>query len=845
MNTNRISPATHKRLIALFTFFVLLMVSTSGCFVKKNQTESWIRINQLGYVPEGIKVAVWASIEEATIQDFALYDAKTNREVFRAKSGKNFGAYGPFSNSYRLDFSSFKENGEYYLKAGTAKSPVFKINASVYEGTADFVLRYMRQQRSGFNPFLQDSCHIHDGYTMYGPMADSTLIDVSGGWHDASDYLQYVTTSANATYHLLAAYRDFKDVFSDKHLANGLEGSNNLPDVLDEARWGLEWLLKMHPKPEWMFNQLADDRDHANLRLPTKDSVDYGMGPAGPRPVYFVTGEPQGLGKYQNRTTGKASTAGKFASAFALASQLYQPLEKETAELFRSKALSAYQIGRRKPGVMQTAPNRAPYFYEEDNWTDDMQLGAAALWQLTQDDNYYKQATAYAKQEPITPWMGADTARHYQWYPFHNFGHYELASQSEGKAGNEFIEYYKEGIDRVWQKAKNNAFYRGVPFIWCSNNLTTSFAIQCHLYSELSGDTTYDELKQANIDWLFGCNPWGTSMVYGLPSWGDTPVDPHSSLTYLYDYPLDGGLVDGPVSGSIYSGLIGIELINPDEYAKFQSDLAVYHDDFGDYSTNEPTMDGTASLVYLMAALEHGQVKTKDSNHYMGATLRGNTDKNTISLIFSADEFNEGKDFVRNTLNENDIKGSFFLTGNFYREPSNRDFIKNLKKEGHYLGAHSDKHLLYNDWDKRDSLLVSQGEFVSDISDNYVEMNKFGIRKQEAKYFLPPYEWYNSTISQWAEEWGLNLINFTPGTRVTADYTWPEMGSRYVDSNTIFSSILNYERQSADGMNGFIMLVHLGTDPRRTDKFYHKLPELIKVLKDRGYKFERIDSLLE
>ena len=76
-------------------------------------------------------------------------------------------------------------------------------------------------------------------------------------------------------------------------------------------------------------------------------------------------------------------------------------------------------------------------------------------------------------------------------------------------------------------------FYRGIPFIWCSNNLTTSFAIQCYWYKQLTGDKTFDELEQANFDWLFGCNPWGTSMVYGLPSWGDTPVDPHSAFTHL------------------------------------------------------------------------------------------------------------------------------------------------------------------------------------------------------------------------------------------------------------------------------------------------------------------------
>jgi endoglucanase len=100
-------------------------------------------------------------------------------------------------------------------------------------------------------------------------------------------------------------------------------------------------------------------------------------------------------------------------------------------------------------------------------------------------------------------------------------------------------------------------------------------------------------------------------MVYGFPSWGDTPVDPHSSFTHVGGYPIDGGLIDGPVYGITYKNQLGLQLNHPDEYAAFQSELAVYHDDFGDYCTNEPTMDGTASLIYLLAAKEAEAVKGK------------------------------------------------------------------------------------------------------------------------------------------------------------------------------------------------------------------------------------------
>jgi endoglucanase len=340
----------------------------------------------------------------------------------------------------------------------------------------------------------------------------------------------------------------------------------------------------------------------------------------------------------------------------------------------------------------------------------------------------------YAKEEKITPWLGADTARHYQWYPFINLGHYELAKQAEGRTKKELISYYRQGIEKVWEKAKKNAFYRGVPFIWCSNNLTTSFAIQCYWYRQLSGDQKYLDLEQANIDWLFGCNPWGTSMVYGLPSQGDTPADPHSAFTHLKKYPIDGGLVDGPVYGNIYKKLIGITLYEPDEYAAFQSDLVVYHDDYGDYSTNEPTMDGTASLVYLLAAKEKsGMVALKGK---ATAITRGDTASKQLALVFTGDEFGDGGPVIANTLKQQDAKASFFLTGRFYRQEAFKETIERLKKDGHYLGAHSDQHLLYCDWKKRDSTLVTKQEFAADIQHNYTAMKKFGIRAAGCALFF-------------------------------------------------------------------------------------------------------------
>jgi len=226
-----------------------------------------------------------------------------------------------------------------------------------------------------------------------------------------------------------------------------------------------------------------------------------------------------------------------------------------------------------------------------------------------------------------------------------------------------------------------------------------------------------------------------------------------------------------------------------------------------------------------------------------GAIIRGNTAHKNISLVFTGDEYADGGEHILAVLQRHQIPGSFFLTGRFYRNPQFAPLIRKLVSEGHYLGAHSDLHLLYCAWEHRDSLLVSRDQFREDLEMNYMAMSSFGVSKEEAPYFLPPYEWYNDTVSAWAFSMDLQLVNCTPGTLSHADYTQPDMPG-YRSSETIYNSILEYESGQADRLNGFILLSHVGTAPERTDKFYLLLEDLIFELKARGYQFCRIDSLL-
>ena len=544
-----------------------------------------------------------------------------------------------------------------------------------------------------------------------------------------------------------------------------------------------------------------------------------------------------------NATTGVASTAGKFASCFALGSRILKDFYPEFAEVIGAKADAAYQEGVKKPGVAQTASVLSPYIYEEDNWVDDMELGAMELFHSTGDVKYLNQAVEYGRREPVTPWMGADSARHYQWYPFMNMGHYHLAKAKHPTISKEFARNLHSGIQRTYEKAVESPFLHGIPYIWCSNNLTTAMLTQCRLYRETTGDERYAEMEAALLDWLFGCNPWGTSMIVELPLYGDYPIQSHSSYVLLRTGNTTGGIVDGPVYSNIFNNLLGVSLtglpwIPGQDYARFQPERMVYHDAIGDYSTNECTMDGTACLTYYLSSMQAEGMKQSgleaDKNIYVNdGIVRTNPEKKQITLVFTADDKADGAETIIRTLEKEGIQGAFFFTGKFYEMYP--EIIKTLVDKGHYVGGHSYGHLLYMPWENPDSLLVTREEFETDIMKNYELMRKSGIEYKDAPFFIPPYEYYNKEISAWAKSMGIQVVNFTAGTGTNADYTTPDM-KNYWSCKAIYDKVMEVEKK--EGLNGHLMLIHFGTHNDRTDKFYNGyMQKMIKTLKRKGYTF--------
>jgi peptidoglycan/xylan/chitin deacetylase (PgdA/CDA1 family) len=458
------------------------------------------------------------------------------------------------------------------------------------------------------------------------------------------------------------------------------------------------------------------------------------------------------------------------------------------------------------------------------------------MYNYNKDPEWRKKADYWGELEPVTPWMELGRGRHYQFYPFLNLGHYYLANSSDKATRDKYLGFMRDGLEHLKKRAGEDPFVFGIPFLWCSSNLVSAAITHAHLYRKASGDNSYYEMECALRDWLFGCNPWGTSMIVGFPKGGDYPDQPHSSYTRHNGDLTYGGLIDGPIERNLFLTRAGNALTKPDSYSVFNNGKAVYHDDIGDYSSNEPTMDGTAGLCYYFAAMEQEGKELSTVKDSWGAVVRLNPASKTIYLIFSADSMFQGGDKVLKTLKRNKIKGSFFLTGNFLRLKEQKDMIERIIKEGHYTGAHSDRHILYAPWDKRDKSLVTTDSLATDIKRNYDELAKFGIGLKDAPWYLPPYEWYNKESVNVASWLGLKTMNFTPGTATPADYTTPDM-KNYRSSSELIDKLFAFEKK--EGLNGAIILIHPGVEDSRTDRLYDKLEDIIKRLKRLGYNFER------
>src|SRR5687768_14275351 len=320
--------------------------------------DAHIRINQAGYQPADAKKAVVFSKKPLNgffgAEDMISGKPTLLRMPLQPINPSPWGR--DFDHYFRSDVSSLRTPGRYRLRLAESGLTSREFTIGQYPGYHEDLLFFMRQQRCGYNPFLDMACHRRDGRSFYAPFPDETFVDASGGWHDAGDQLKYLITASNATARMMLAYELEKAKFGDIADGLGREGRpNGIPDILDEAKWGLDWIHKLHPTPDQLFHQIADDRDHRGFKMPNNDNADYGWGPNSYRPVYFADGKPQGLSEFKSKATGVANIAGRSAAALAMAYRIWKTDLKD--DVFAARSLKAaedlYAMGKRQEGFQQ------------------------------------------------------------------------------------------------------------------------------------------------------------------------------------------------------------------------------------------------------------------------------------------------------------------------------------------------------------------------------------------------------------------------------------------------------------------------------------------------------------
>jgi len=251
-----------------------------------------------------------------------------------------------------------------------------------------------------------------------------------------------------------------------------------------------------------------------------------------------------------------------------------------------------------------------------------------------------------------------------------------------------------------------------------------------------------------------------------------------------------------------------------------------------------------ASLGSSPAALGQKAAPMFDSKfeRRQGALCRGYRDKKEMALVFTGGEYGEGLETILDELKKRKIQAAFFFTGDFFEIKAHQPLIRRLVKEGHYLGPHSDKHLLLADWE-HERTLVTREEFEADLRKNIDRCAAYGFSRKDIRYWIPPYEHTSLEVCGWSSEMGLTMINFTHGTLSFTDYA-PEDDRAFRPSSTILQSIKDYPAKDPDGFNGFVLLLHAGSGSR-VDKMHRHFSEVLDFLIGEGYSFLRVDRLFD
>ena len=546
-------------LVQLSKYTAVILLFSLSTFAN-DIDEIHIRVNQVGYSNEKPKSAFILSNDDLKGERFEIIDDYNQKTVRSDFVGSSSGEYAKFEYLFKINFSDFKSSGTYRIKIKGVYSHKFKIGKDLFTSIPKKLIKFFGVQRCGYtNPTTHEPCHRSDvSYLIDGGDTLHQQHDVSGGWHDAGDYIKFLNTTAYATYTMLFSYEFNKEYFEfDKN-------SNNVPDILEEAKVGLDWLLRSYKDEGGLISQVQDLRDHTvGWRMPDKDTLQFD------RPGFV------GIGK---------NTIGIYTATLALASKIWK--ERFNSLEFADECLTkAENIFSYRNSVVDIDSSTSAYL--DNSFKGKLALGAIELYRINQQEDYLELSKKLASEEGVNYW--------WSYSEITDFTFYRLSEYDSS-----FAEYIQKSLLHFENIMHENQFDSGAEFYWGSNHTILGIALKSILYKEITNSKRFYELAASQIDYILGKNPWGLSFIGSVGS--KYSRDFHHQVSYLTKRRLPGGFAAGPVKKEILDSY-NIEYDHKDKYSAFQTDEAVYRDDRMDYVTNEPTIIANATGMFVFANL--------------------------------------------------------------------------------------------------------------------------------------------------------------------------------------------------------------------------------------------------
>lgn len=527
-----------------------------------------IYVNQAGYAPRSSKVAVMPFVCE----EFSVINEK-NEEVFKGIT-EHFG-YDKNSGDdiYKGDFSSFTKKGRFRIKADGKKSAMFEISEKVYEPVLKSTLKafYYLRCGSGLSEeyagvYKHGECHNSKAY-LWGD--ESVTADVSGGWHDAGDYGRYVTAGACAVAHLLLAYELFgclKNTDFDIP-----ESGNGIPDILNECRVELEWIMKMQREDGGVYHK-ATTALHAPFVMPEDDKAKMYLFPVSSMAV--------------------ADTS----AVFALASRIYEPYDKAFSDMLKERALLSYKWLKENPDFIgfknPEGCNTGGYGEWEDR--SNRFWASAEMYVLTGEETYHDDLKALINEDFSPSGLGyIDIGGLGSLsYLMSDKNKNEAIAEKMTRAFLENAETLKEIADKCgYGVAMDERHYN-----WGSNMSVMKNAMTFIIADRLSGENKYRPYTQRLFDYIMGLNALGISYITGHGEY-------RCNYPHLRPAHADGieECIPGMVSGGPnrhpcdHDAVIVIPEGTPP--------MKCYADMVGCYSLNEITIYWNSPTVFVLAYL--------------------------------------------------------------------------------------------------------------------------------------------------------------------------------------------------------------------------------------------------